>query len=240
MIVAAHQTMLAPQGAPLGSVAFTGAQWSNLYHDFTGSPPSTYTWSGWVKTDDTPTHGCFVKVGRVQNGSLLGSGFAFGFGSTRFEPSYSGTNVVVLAESVAWKNGGSISNLTSWNHYAVVVNGSSFTVYKNGQSFYSSSASPRNESQHCIYMGGYSGTTSVVERFLACKMTRCAMWGRALSASEVAQDYADGKNAPTTTSGLQHFWPMSSADNYLADTVGSASLTAGVGGVTISTDTPFA
>jgi hypothetical protein len=89
-------------------------------------------------------------------------------------------------------------------------------------------------------MGGYSGTTQTVDRFLACKMVRCAMWSRALSASEVAADYADGNAAPSTTSGLEHFWPMSSADNYLADAVGSATLTAGTGGVTISTDSPFA
>lgn len=240
MIVAAHQTMLAPQGAPLGSVAFSGAQQSNLYHKFTGNQPTIYTWSGWVKTDESPTHGCFVKVGRIQETGLKGGGFAFGFGSTRFEPSYTGSNIVVLAESVAWNNGGSISNLTSWNHYAVVVNGSSFTVYKNGQSFYSGSKSPLIGSPHGIYMGGYTGTTQIVQRFLACKMTRCSMWSRVLSASEVAQDYADGKNAPTTTSGLQHFWPMSSADNYLSDEAGSATLTAGAGGVTISTDTPFA
>jgi hypothetical protein len=227
-------------GLPLGSVAFSGSQWSNLYHEFSGTQPSAYTWSGWVKTDATPTHGCFVKVGKIQETYTQGSGFAFGFGSTRFDPSYSGTNIVVIAESVAWKNGSAISDLTSWNHYAAVVNGNSFTVYKNGQSFYSASQSPRNDSPHGVYMGGYSGTTQTVERFLACRMTRCAMWSRALSASEIAADYADGKNAPTTTSGLEHFWPMSSADNYLADAVGSATLTAGTGGVTISTDSPFA
>ena len=224
---------------PLGSVAFSGAQNSNLYKLFSGNQPSTYTWSGWVKTDESPTHGCFVKVGKIQETNTQGGGFAFGFGSTRFEPSYTGSNIVVLAESVAWKNGGSISNLTSWNHYAVVVSGSSFTVFKNGQSFYSASQSPRTESPHGVYMGGYTGTTQIVERFLACKMTRCAMWSRTLSASEVAQDYADGKNAPTTTSGLAHYWPMSSAANYLTDAVGSATLTAGVGGVTISADSPF-
>ena len=248
MIVAAHQTMLAPQGAPLGSVAFSG-NWDSCLTRDGGSDavPEYLTFSAWVKAASSPTKGAFVKIGRKQTypGGVIqnGSGIGVGFGSTRFDPNYTGSNLVALAESIAWKNSSAQSGIASWHHWAFVLNGLSFSAYKDGVSIFSTSFTNLYHYAPCdISIGGCRGGNANGDsnRFLACNMTRCAMWNRALSASEVAQDYADGKNAPTTTSGLQHFWPMSSADSYLTDAVGSATLTAGVGGVTISTDTPFA
>ena len=245
MIVAAHQTMLAPQGAPLGSVVFSGQMDSNLVWTDSGtSGPGAFTFSAWVKAAASPTRGAFVKVGNRQVGTTPGAGVGAGFGSTRFDPNYSGSHVVGLAESVAWANSSTdASTIASWHHYAVTLSGYALSVYIDGSLFWTKTFSNvRSMSPFVVYIGGNRGGGSGgdTNRFLACSMTRSAYWSRALSASEVAADCADGNSAPSTTSGLEHYWPMSSATNYLADAVGSATLTAGTGGVTISTDTPFA
>ena len=236
-MIAAHQTMLAPQGAPLGSVAFSGASGSNLFYQ-NASQPTVYTMSCWAKSASSSTHGCYVKVG-VKDGEygsdVRGSGVGFGVGGSSF--GNDGSNMIVLREGVAYEVSGAIPGASSWHHYAVSVNGRSVYAYIDGALVKSSSNTVYTFATCYTYFGGYASGSN---RWWAGEMTRCAMWNRVLSASEIATDYADGKNAPTTTNGLDHFWPMSSADNYLADAVGSATLTAGTGGVTISTDTPFA
>ena len=227
-MIAAHQTMLAPQEAPLGSVAFSGDWDSCLTHSGgTDTVPTAFTFSAWVKTASAPTHGAYIKIGRKQtypSGVIQnGSGVGVGFGSSRFDPTYTGSNLVALAESIAWKNSSAQSGIGAWHHWTFTVDNLSFAAYKDGASIYSTTFTNLYRYAPCdISIGGCRGGNASGDsnRFLACNMTRSAFWNRALSASEVAQDYADGKNAPTTTSGLEHFWPMSSADNYLADAVG--------------------
>jgi hypothetical protein len=239
--------MLAPQGAPLplGSVAFKGIMDSNLSWEQSGvANPTTFSFTAWVKAAVSPTNGAFVKVGLRQVGSTPGNGLGVGFGSTRFDPGYTGQHIVGLAESVAWASSSTnAQTITAWHHYAVVLATNTLSVYQDGSLFWTNTYSNiRSGTPNVVYIGGNRGGNSGGDsnRFLACNMTRCAMWSRALSAAEVAQDYADGKNAPTTTSGLDHYWPMTTADNYLSDEAGAATLTAGAGGVTISQDSPFA
>jgi hypothetical protein len=238
VVIAAHQTMM---GALPCSVEFSGEDQSNLYHIFASSQPSVYTWTGWMKVLESPTSGAFFKYGGPHLGteSTYASGWGFGFGNSNFNSTSPGTKFLAVSEGNQWLQSTAIAPSNSWHHYAIVINGTAFTVYLDGVSKWSSSSSNvlhRNTSG--LFFGGYPVQDR--DRFIPCKMTRCVLWNRALSASEVAADYADGNAAPSTTSGLEHFWPMSSADNYLADAVGSATLTAGTGGVTISTDSPFA
>lgn len=240
-MIAAHQTMLAPQSAPLGSVEFTrGGGLNNPLHasGVLSAIPSAWTVSLWAKSATASGYGGFFKLGNQADGGGIG----LGMGGNRFQSGYSGSNLVVLREGVAWDNLGSAGTLAAWHHYAIAVNGTSYIAYRDGAQFATITGDVRTSGSCDIGIGtGYSNDPMESNnRNFAGKITRLALWNRALSASEIATDYADGKNTPTATSGLEHYWPMSSAGNYLADAVGSASLTAGTGGVTISTDSPFA
>lgn len=232
MIVAAHHTMM---GARPYSVEFSGEIGSNLFYQ-TAPQPTLYTLTGWAKFAASPTKGCMMKVGvkDTEYGSRYGGGVGLGFGQTSY--AQLGNNLIVLREGIAFTSVGQISDPNTWHHYAMSVNGNVVSVYVDGASISSTNTTVRTYQTCFIYFGGFSQ----VARYIDGRMTRCVMWNRVLSAAEVAADYADGMKAPSVTNGLEHFWPMSSADNYLADEVGSATLTAGTGGVTISTDSPFA
>jgi hypothetical protein len=242
VIAAAHQTMLAPRGAPLGSVEFTRGGGLNNPLRASGilsAIPSAWTVSLWAKAASASEYGGFFKLGNQDPGS----GEALGVGNnTNFQVGNAGTKLVVLREAYGWDIFGDVSPINVWNHYALTVSGNTLIAYKNGTAVATKTGTLRTTGNCDIAIGG--GATndplSNQNRLFAGNITRVSLWGRALSASEVAADYADGNAAPSTTTGLEHFWPMSSADNYLADAVGSATLTAGTGGVTISTDSPFA
>lgn len=225
----------------LGSVAFTrgGGLSTPLYAaGVLSSIPSAWTISLWAKAASTPEYGAFFKLGNQSPGS----GAGLGFGSSTFESGNAGTNLVAIRERYAWSSFGTVAPINSWHHYVLSVNGRTLAAYKDG-SLVSSNTNTLFTDGVCdisIGNGHAMSPLSNEKRSFAGNITRLVLWDRSLSASEVAQDYADGKNAPTTTSGLQHYWPMSNAKNYLKDEVGAATLTAGSGGVTISTDTPFA
>ena len=237
MILAGHHTMLGGSAA-LRSVEFSGNNGSNLFYKRTQNMASNFSISFWGKALEDPTFGAFVKYGfggPAETG-FTGGGWGIGFGSERFETGYTGSNFVYLYEVYAWKHRTFSQSKTDWHHYAVSRNGSSFAYYLDGSLFFTDTQSGFATGSDCVFIGGYSGSSA--HRFLPCRMTRVALWTRNLSASEVAMDYADGNAAPSATNGLEHFWPLSSAGNFLSDLVGDAVLTIGSAGVALSPDVP--
>ena len=238
-------TRMMPMGVrkkeDLGSVEFTrdGGLSTPLYvAGVLSSIPSAWTVSLWVKAASASEYGGFFKLGNQSPGSGVG----LGFGNSTFESNDAGTNLVAIRERYAWSSFGTAAPINSWHHCVLTVNGRTLAVYKDGALVTSNTNTLYTNGVCDIAIGtGYAISPIPSEkRNFAGKVTRFVLWNRALSASEIAQDYADGKKAPTITSGLQHYWPMSNANNYLKDEIGSATLTPGSGGVTISTDTPFA
>ena len=239
MMLAARNAFLMSGGSVsrLGSVLFYGTAHSYLYHSFTDNNPDIYTVTIWAKTAAATTHGSLVKLGRVNRSTgYPGSGLAVGFGNTSFDNN--GTKIVTLSESVVWGVGPSVSDLDAWAHYALTVNGRQLLVYRNGTQIFSWTPSRVNSAPWTMYIGGYNDSVVPVNRQLACNATRCAMWSRVLSASEIVADCNAASGTPDTN-GLTHYWPLSTPDDYLIDRVGSAALTAATDGVEVSTDSPF-
>lgn len=223
MITAAHHTMFKHL-----SVEFSGDVNSYLTYGSSQNTLSNFTVSMWCKALHETTSGLMFKYGS-------GCGWGMGFGSQRANISYIGQNFVYLYEGYTWKNTSGFSqDKTIWHHYAMSRNGSSFSYYLDGSSYISDTQSSFATGVGSFYIGGQPSTE---QRCLPCRITRVSFWNRSLSAFEVSTDFTDGRNSPSITNGLEHFWPLSSTDNYLKDLVGNAPLIVGANGVSLSFDT---
>ena len=212
------------------SVEFLGVSNSNLFHASSQNTLSNFTFSMWCKALYETTSGLMIKYG-------AGCGWGMGFGSQRANTDYIGQDFVRLYEGYTWKNTSFSQDKTTWHHYAMARNGSSFSYYLDGSLFISDSQSSFLTGTGTFYIGGH-GSPPGEMRCLPCRITRVSFWNRSLSTSEISTDFADGKNTPSITNGLEHFWPLSSDKNYLTDAVGEASLTIGDGGIELSPDIP--
>ena len=185
-VIAAHHSLLRAGG---GSVALAGTGALSVV-DTANALPSNFSASIWVRAHNSPTYGCAIKIGKPQPSGGQGSGAGIGYGDTRFGgggsgPGWPGSNLVVLAESVAWTNGNVSFPITDWNHLLFIKNGLLVTVYKNGELVYSNTFTAiHSDTKTEIYVGGYEDTSSNPIRYLPCNLTRFAMWNYALSASE--------------------------------------------------------
>ena len=235
-VIAAHHSLLRAGG---GSVALAGTGALSVV-DTANALPSNFSASIWVRAHNSPTYGCAIKIGKPQPSGGQGSGAGIGYGDTRFGgggsgPGWPGSNLVVLAESVAWTNGNVSFPITDWNHLLFIKNGLLVTVYKNGELVYSNTFTAiHSDTKTEIYVGGYEDTSSNPIRYLPCNLTRFAMWNYALSASEAVADYAARSRPPV---GAAHYWPLNS-DDFLSDKIGSISFTAGTGG-SFTPESPF-
>lgn len=222
--------------------ATTGLIVDNLF----SAIPTTFTITAWAKAVESPTYGGIFKLGwcsTAQGGG--GAGIGFGFGTNSFSAASPGSNAVILAEAYAWNSFGSAGTITQWRHYAVTKSGNTITVYANGSRIAQKSQSSISTGACPFSIGGGHTLLSIpshlasASRLFYGNITRVAMWTSALTAAQVATDYADGGNDPSVASGLVHFWPMSTDANFLTDSVGGATLTQTVN-ATFSMETPFA
>ena len=164
----------------LGSVVFDGVD-DYAYGNTPVSGNTNYTMTGFVKVN-LNTKGAFFKS------ASGGGGCAIGMGSGTFDSNRN--SVIMLFPDVRWIGTGSTWN-SGWQMVTMVLNSSGVpSAYINNEFIAESSGSLSNNAYGEYYVARSVGNELVGStRAANCQIGNFMMYNRALSASEITQNY---------------------------------------------------
>jgi hypothetical protein len=165
-----------------GAASFSGAVGTNAtFSDSSLSGKIDVTIECVIKLNTTNNVGCFVKLGNDTNG------LGVGVGSTAFD--FSGSNLIVLAETIAWvPTGYNLGNTI--HHIAVTANATTnvITCYIDGSQVFQQTVNWRGFVNSTIAIGGYAGSGS--NRYTNSVIDEVAIYFGLLSSTKISQHAA--------------------------------------------------
>ena len=159
-----------------GSIAFDG---TNDYVSLSNVQPGTndFTISVWVYKNNNTSNDYVWDFGA--NGGTLTSGTSISGYGFRYYNTTLGTSSNMYTQ-------GTIPNVSEWYEVTITRNSGTSTMYVNGQSITSSSGDTHNISSTTLYIGRHGGGTGYEHDG---RISNFKIYNRALTASEVAQNY---------------------------------------------------
>ena len=190
------------------------------------------TVSFWFKPNANQIHGAIVHASGITT-SGNGTGFALGYGSGSSNMEHDGRYANVLYNTMSWRGGYYMASYSSWHHYACVMTAGSYQGIQHGSScrnftavLYIDGVSVKNFGSYRmlndlskLYVLGLTDANDF--RWVNGQVTRlCLRLGRALTATEIADEFVAGFNAPDMAD-LSHYWDgTENRDGKVEDHVG--------------------
>ena len=225
---ALRHSIAGPDGAVRFAMNATGNRGSNFDCSFSSFMQTTpYSVSFWFRPNASSVHGAMFNYTGLYGNS--GTGVAVGFGSNANNLQYNGNYLVLLYNTLAWVGGVSIPSFSGWHHYATVFEaggslGSNDRIslpckqYFDGVLVKSYNARDQLATRNIMQVLGFTDGNDV--RHINGQLTRlCMRLSKALTASEVAAEFAEGFKAPDL-SGLDHYWDGTVKGGFVHDHVG--------------------
>lgn len=185
--------VLANYTAPLGiggnAPKFDGSTAYVTGSQLITSAVASVTLETWMNFEgiSAPNGGCFLKNGQYN------SGYAVGNGGTDFDNA--GINIIGLYEDQSWNATTVAIPLSGWNHIVMVIGASSeSTFYLNGAQVATNTNATINNpgAEWLIGADDNNGTGAGLARFFAGALSNAAIYGTALTATQILNHYNAG------------------------------------------------
>lgn len=169
--------------------SFDGVDDSLQDTSFTDFGTASFTIQCWVYLDSASIQGAFFKLGDTDDGVGLG------VGTTRFDPTYEGNNLVGLYEAVRWIPTGDAIG-TGWHRLELKINASGYPeMFIDGVSVYSDTTGAMNNPAAQFRIGGY--TTGTNDRFVEAIVDEVRVVNAIVSADKSTTEYNNQSDVST-------------------------------------------